>query len=557
MAKEEAVCKITVNNKEYTYPKGTSYLEIAADFQKDYDQPILLLTEGRRLRELHHTLKKDVRIEFLTARDAAGHLTYQRTCSMIFLSAVYHIGGYDKIRKIDLHFSLDAGYFYTVEGDVRVDADFCKAVEANMREIVDRALPITKRSLPTAEAVELFKKYRMADKVKLFRTRLGSTVNLYKLGEYEDYYYGYMAPNSGLIRHFALIPYQDGIILQMPKQDQPDVVPPFQPLNKLYGAQRMGESWAEKIGVPTIGDFNARIISQSTRETILLAEALQDSRLAEIADEIVERKGVKFVMIAGPSSSGKTTFSQRLCIHLQTRGLMPHYIGVDNYFVDRDKTPLDEEGKKDYECLEAIDVAGFQADMKALLAGETVPMPTYDFIEGKRVYKGNTITLGSEDLLVIEGIHCLNDDLSCDLPIESKYKIYISAMTQLNVDEHNRIPTTDGRLLRRMVRDNRTRGYDAAHTIAMWPSVRRGEEKHIFPHQETADAVFNSALPYELAVLKLYAQPLLFQVADTDPAYPEARRLLKFLDYIIAIPSEDIPQDSLIREFIGGGCYQL
>ena len=548
---------VTIDGNSYDYPDGTTYAEIAADFQKGFDHPILLVEANRRLRELHHTVTRDTRLRFLTMEDFDGYRTYQRSCSMLFLSAVYHVGGYDKIRRVILHFTIGQGFYYTIEGDVEINEEFLKKVELHMWEIVDRDLPITKRSVSTAEAVELFRKYKMRDKEKLFRTRLSSTVNLYRLGEFEDYYYGYMAHSTGALTRFRLHLYQDGIIMQIPPRRNALEIPEFEPQDKLFEAQRSGEIWAEKVGIDMIGDLNARVIAQQTRSMILLSEALQESRLSTLADQIVARGGVKFVMIAGPSSSGKTTFSQRLCVQLEARGLKPHYIGIDNYFVNRDDTPLDADGKKDYECLEAVDVPGFQADMKKLLAGETVPMPTYDFVEGKRVYKGNTITLGPEDLLVIEGIHGLNDRLSSDLPSESKYKIYISALTQLNIDEHNRIPSTDGRLLRRMVRDNRTRGHSASATLAMWESVRRGEDRHIFPFQESADFIFNSALPYEMAVIKQYAQPLLFQVDEKDPMYAEARRLLKFLDYFLPIPADDVPADSILREFVGGGCFQL
>ena len=326
---------------------------------------------------------------------------------------------------------------------------------------------------------------------------------------------------------------------------------------KLFAAEMEGEEQAAAMGIATIGALNRTIIDQNTREMILTCEALQESHISGIADSIVQRDGVKFVMIAGPSSSGKTTFSQRLCTQLRARGLKPHYVGVDNYFKNRADTPKLPNGQYDFESLAAVDVEGFNRDMLALLDGEEVKMPTFDFTEGVRVYRGDTIKLGREDLLVIEGIHCLNDRLSTSLPENSKFKIYISALTQVNVDEHNRIPTTDGRLLRRMIRDNRTRGHSASRTLAMWPSVRDGEEENIFPYQGTADVIFNSALPYELAVLKQYAQPLLFQVDQDDPGFFEAKRLLKFLDYIIGLPAEDVPANSIIREFIGGGCYRL
>lgn len=307
----------------------------------------------------------------------------------------------------------------------------------------------------------------------------------------------------------------------------------------------------------TVGALNEQIVKKGASQLLLIAEALQESKISQIARTIAENKDKKFVMIAGPSSSGKTTFSHRLSIQLSAHGLRPHPIAVDNYFVNRPDTPLDENGNYNFECLEAIDVKQFNEDMVRLLKGEEVELPYFNFKTGQREYRGDYLKLGKEDVLVIEGIHCLNDKLSSSLPTESKFKIYISALTQLNIDEHNRIPTTDGRLIRRIVRDARTRGASAKQTIAMWNSVRRGEEENIFPYQESADVMFNSALIYELAVLKLYAEPLLFSIEPGEPEYNEAKRLLKFLDYFLGIPGESIPSNSILREFIGGGCFDV
>ena len=311
------------------------------------------------------------------------------------------------------------------------------------------------------------------------------------------------------------------------------------------------------IGADTVGDLNEQISKKGANELILIAEALQESKISQIADQIANDRSRKFIMIAGPSSSGKTTFSHRLSIQLSAHGLKPHPIAVDNYFVNRTETPLDEEGNYNFECLEAIDVKQFNEDMTALLRGEEVSMPSFNFKTGQREYRGDSLSLGPDDVLVIEGIHCLNDKLSFSLPVKSKFRIYISALTQLNIDEHNRIPTTDGRLIRRIVRDARTRGASAKATIAMWNSVRRGEEENIFPYQESADVMFNSALIYELAVLKLYAEPLLFSIQPGEPEYNEAKRLLKFLDYFVGVPSEAIPHNSILREFVGGGRFDV
>ena len=332
---------------------------------------------------------------------------------------------------------------------------------------------------------------------------------------------------------------------------------PFTPSPKIFQVQKEAEKWGEMMGVSVVGELNEKISKGKMQELLLISEALQEGRISKIAEQIIERGGVKFVMIAGPSSSGKTTFSHRLSIQLAAHGMKPHPIAVDNYFVNREDTPRDENGNYNYECLEAIDVELFNRDMNALLKGERVELPRFNFKLGKREYKGDFLKMQPNDILVIEGIHGLNDRLSYSLPTESKFKIYISALTQLNIDEHNRIPTTDGRLIRRIVRDNRTRGTSAKATIAMWPSVRRGEDENIFPYQEQADAMFNSALLYELAVLKLYAEPVLFQIGSDEPEYQEAKRLLKFLDYFVGIPSEDIPKNSILREFVGGSCFDV
>ena len=366
-----------------------------------------------------------------------------------------------------------------------------------------------------------------------------------------------MVPDTGYIDCFDLFPYQDGLMLLLPERRDPEQLPVFEERKKLFKALEDSTRWGEKLGITTVGDLNDKICGGDLAELILVQEAMQESRIGRIAEDIAGRKGVKFVMIAGPSSSGKTTFSHRLSIQLKTFGLTPHPIEVDNYFVNREKTPRDADGNYNFESLDAIDTERFNRDMCELLEGKRIELPTFSFKTGKREYKGNFLQLGADDILVIEGIHGLNDKMSYALPNESKYKIYISALTSLNVDEHNRISTADGRLLRRLVRDARTRGTSAGQTIAQWPSVRRGEEENIFPFQESADATFNSALIYELCVLKTYAEPLLYGIQKGDPEYFEAKRLLKFLDYFLGVSSENLPKNSIVREFVGGSCFRV
>ena len=426
-----------------------------------------------------------------------------------------------------------------------------------MVELCENRQEIHKRSYPVSEAVELFERQGMQDKVKLFRYRRSSYVNVYEMDGYFDYYYGYMLPHAGYVRYFRLIPYDKGIMLLLPEQEAPKEIPAFTPREKLFATLEESTDWCRKVDIETVGDLNDMICRGNLNELILVQEAEQERKIGEIAKDIAGRGGVKFVMIAGPSSSGKTTFSHRLSIQLKTQGMNPHPIALDDYFVNREQTPKDEKGNYNFECLEAIDIEKFNQDMCDLLAGKTVELPSFNFKTGMREYKGNYKTLGPEDVLVIEGIHGLNDKTSYALPNESKYRIYISALTSVNVDDHNRIPTTDGRLLRRMVRDARTRGTSAKGTIRMWPSVRRGEEENIFPFQESADAMFNSVLIYELAVLKQFAEPLLFGIEPGEPEYYEAKRLLKFLDYFLGVSSESVPNNSICREFVGGSCFHV
>ncbi len=551
------MCQVKIHGELHEYPAGTPFGVIAQEFQSRYKDPIVLVMADGRLRELHKKLKKEQTITFVTTADEIGHKTYKRSMSLLFLKAVYHVAGHENIQKIVLHFTVHQGFYYTIRGNVTIDEQFLAKVKSYMLELVERKVPILKRSVTTREARDLFRHHRMYDKEKLFRFRRVSRVNIYSLEDFEDYFYGFMVWHTGYLKHFELYPYEEGIVLQMPTAKNPTVVSPFKPSPKIFRVQQEAEKWAEHLGAATVGELNEKISQGYTHQMILVGEALQEERISKIADQITASGNVRFVMIAGPSSSGKTTFSHRLSIQLAAHGMRPHPIAVDNYFVNREDTPLDEFGKRNFECLEAVDVAKFNEDMNALLRGERVELPRFNFVEGRREYRGDFLQMGQEDILVIEGIHCLNDALSHTLPRESKFKIYISALTQLNVDEHNRIPTTDGRLIRRLVRDSRTRGSSAKDTIAMWGSVRRGEEENIFPYQEEADVMFNSALLYELAALKVYAEPLLFQITEDEPEYYEAKRLLKFLDYFLAIPSEDIPNNSILREFIGGSCFDV
>lgn len=553
--------RVTVRGETRRYKKDTLYEEIAADFAHEENAPIILALVDGKLQELHRPLRKDCEISFVTTGDPAGYKTYVRTACLILLKAIHDVCARRGAgaEKVVLHYSIGDGYYFTVdlEGEASLTQEFLDQVKERMEELVSGDLPIQKVTLDVDEAIARFHAHRMYDKEKLFRYRRVSTVNVYRLEGYEDYFYGYMATHTGVVEHFDLLLYDEGLVLLLPGQSSPMELVPFVAREKIFRVQKESQEWVGKLGIETVGDLNDRIIREGIHSVILIQEALQESKIAQIAERIVQEGNKKFILIAGPSSSGKTTFSHRLSIQLEAHGMRPHPIAVDNYFVNRTETPLDENGEKNYECLEAIDVELFNRNMLDLLAGKEVELPVYDFITGRREYRGDFLKLGEEDILVIEGIHGLNDRLSYALPKESRFKIYISALTQLNVDEHNRIPTTDGRLIRRIVRDARTRGTSARETIARWPSVRRGEEENIFPFQEEADVMFNSALVYELACLKIYAEPLLFGIPKDAPEYVEAKRLLKFFDYFIAVPGEDVPYNSILREFIGGSCFHV
>ena len=546
---------VTINGEKRTYEVGTTYEEIAKDYQEKYDDTIALVVVNGKIQELMKKAEKDCELEFITLKDSVGHKTYVRTAIMLMIKALYDVEPRENIEKIKVEFAIGQGYYCSLKGNIKVDRTLVERLKVRMQQLVMEDFPIEKKNYPIAEALALFDKFGMNDKKKLFRYRRSSTINVYRLDDYYDYYYGYMLPSTGYVKYFEVISYENGLMLLLPDKKEPKTLGYFEPREKLFHALQTSTDWGEKMHIDTVGDLNDQICQGNFSDLVLVQEALQERRIGEIAEDIVNRGGVKFVMIAGPSSSGKTTFSHRLSIQLRTYGMNPHPIAVDDYFVNRELTPKDENGKYNFECLEAIDIAQFNKDMSDLLAGKTVELPSFNFKTGKREYKGNFKTLGEDDILVIEGIHGLNDKMSFSLPTESKYKIYISALTSLNVDEHNRIPTTDGRLLRRMVRDARTRGTSAKQTIAMWPSVRRGEEENIFPFQESADAMFNSVLIYELAVLKQFAEPLLFSIQEGEPEYYEAKRLLKFLEYFLGVSSEDLPKNSIVREFVGGSMF--
>lgn len=548
--------KITVGEVTKEYQYGTTFEVIARDFSDGKDSKIAIAVFNNKLCELFKYPTCNGNLSFLDMKSGTGFRAYKRTAVLMFIKAFNDVVGADA-GKIKLEFSMNSGYFFSVDKGVEINEELASKIQSRMMEMVNERIPILKGSKPLSEAKEIFAMQGMEDKMKLCKFRHSSVINVYDLDGYLDYYYGYMLPNCGYVEKFEVLVYKGGFILNLPRRKNPDVLEKFVPLDKVFETMMESTQWGDMLGIDTVGDLNECICSGDIFDMVLVQEALQERKIGEIAKDIASRKGVKFVMIAGPSSSGKTSFSHRLSVQLRTLGLKPHPIAVDDYFVNREDTPRDEDGNYNFECLEAIDINLFNSDMTKLLNGERVELPTFNFKIGAREYKGNYKQLGPDDVLVIEGIHALNDKMSASLPVESKYKIYISALTTLNIDEHNCIPTTDARLIRRMVRDYRTRGASAKRTIEMWPSVRRGEEENIFPYQETADAMFNSAQIYELAALKSIAEPILYSVTPEDPEYFEAKRLLKFLEYFLSMDTSRLPNNSIVREFVGGSCFNV
>ncbi len=554
-------------------------LEAVADRFKDYyeDDIILGIVNGR-LRELNKKIKSDCELSFVTTADRDGRRTYRRSVVLLLQRAIYDV--YGSTTQLHVMHSLGEGYYCQLEKAVEcadsqqekynedtdqgnrenseksVTEHDIDMIVCSMYSFVEKDLPITKHSAKTQYAEQLFKEKGLHDKERLLHYRRSSRVNLYELDGVVDYFYGFMAPSTGMLKYFDIVPYESGFVLLFPGANSRSVEP-LVTSNKLFHTLDDSREWSKMLGIGTIGSLNDAIAAGRGQEIMLLQEALMEQKIGNLAAQIASDDKKKFVMIAGPSSSGKTSFANRLSIQLIAKGRKPHPLSLDDYYVDREFCPKHPDGSFDFECLESIDVKLFNEDMNRLLKGEAVDMPFFNFKTGKREYRGRKLTLGADDILVIEGIHGLNDRLSQLIPPEHKFKIYISALTQLNIDEHNPLSTTDERLIRRIVRDARTRGTNAMETIAMWPSVRKGERENIFPFQEQADVMFNSALVYELAVLKVYAEPLLFGIERDCPEYLEAKRLLKLLDYFLPMPADGIPNNSLLREFVGGSCFNV
>ncbi len=546
---------LKINNEERQYAEGTPFLELAREYQKDYDDPIMLIRFNNNLCELHKEIIREGEVQFVTMAEKPGWSTYRRGLVLIMAAALYEL--YPKDRVVVEH-AIGEGYYCEFRNEnsyVPADQKRLQALKEKMEEVISQNLPIIKHNFKKQTAVDYFREMGRDEKVRLLRYRRSSRVNLYELNGYQDYYYGYMPPSTGFCKYFDLIPYEEGFMLMFPGKGNSCKTAEFEPMPKLFHTMDTSETWAEDMGVRTMADLNDVIAGGGIQDLILVQEAWMEQNIGEIAEKIASDKRKRIVLIAGPSSSGKTTFSHRLSIQLTAHGLRPHPISLDDFYVNREDTPLDESGEYDFECLEAIDIPLFNQSLNNLLKGKEVFLPVFNFRTGHREFRSKALKLSDGDVLVIEGIHGLNEQLSRQIPAESKFKIYISALTQLNIDSQNNLSTTDTRLIRRIVRDAGTRNTSAEGTLARWDSVRRGEEKNIFPYQEEADVMFNSALIYETAVLKCYAEPLLFSVEETSPEYEEAKRILKILEYMLPVPGENIGHTSILREFMGGGCF--
>ena len=540
--------------KTIDFAEGTTYRQLAKETcGAAYDDMVLAKVNGKFV-ELFKPVDDGAEVCFVSTYEKNGRRTYRRSLIFLMERALMDVLPDGDVRVM---YSLGDGYFCKLSDDREITEEFIDSLKSAMKELVKKDITLRKTVEKTSQAQKHFKERGMKDKERLLRYRTSSNINIYDLDGCLDYFYGFMVPSTGYLHTFDLKKFEDGFMLLYPTKKDPYKIAEFDPAVKLFNTLKTSAEWGKTMEINTVGALNDAIAQGRSREVILTQEALMEEQIGSLAKEIVSNRDRKFIMIAGPSSSGKTTFSHRLSTQLQARGLKPHPFPLDDYYKNRDQMPLDEFGEKDFEALEGLDIELFNSDMQKLLRGEKTLLPNFNFKTGKREYHDRYMQLGPEDVLVIEGIHGLNDKLSYTLPKESKFKIYISALTQLSIDEHNPLSTTDGRLIRRIVRDARTRGTSAAGTISMWDSVRRGEEKNIFPFQEAADAMFNSALIYEMAVLKTFCQPQLYCIEPEDPQYTEANRLLKLLDYVLPMPTEDIANNSLVREFIGGGCFGL
>lgn len=544
--------KLIVNDDVLNLNTPVVLESLARKYQNE-DQPMIVAAMvNNTLKELSHEVHEDADIKWITLKDSDGIRIYQRTLVFLFIRATMEL---HRDLHVNVRHSLSKGVYCDFDYHRRLSNEDIDRIKDRMRDLIEAQAEITKDSVSLDQAERIFHDLNFHSKAKLLKYRSHDYINIYTCGWLKNYFYGYMMPNMSYIKDFDLMPYDDGIILRHPTTFSPMKLPKFQEHKQLAEIFKESETWGEIIAVNKVHGLNEKIEQGDYKELMILGEALHEKKVAAIADAIT-RENKKIILIAGPSSSGKTTFANRLRIQLMVNGLNPITLSTDNYFVNRVNTPVDEHGELDFESIDSVDVKQFNKDLSALLRGENVELPVYNFVKGEREYTGNFLQVHDRQPIIIEGIHGLNEKLTSEIDGDFKFKIYISALTQLNIDDHNRIPTTDSRLIRRIVRDSKFRGHDALRTLQMWASVRRGEEKNIFPFQEEADMMFNSALSFELAVLKKHAEPLLRAVPEDCKEYKEAKRLLKFLSYFESIEEDElVPVTSILKEFIGGSYF--
>jgi len=536
------------------YPLGITLEEIKDDFQVKLDNPILGALVNNKVKELSFVFVKNKKVEFIDYSHPDGLRLYVRSLFFILVAAVKEV--FPEVKLKMMH-GISRGYYCELAGLDRelTDSDVF-AIKSEMRQLVDQNIPFEKVGLPTEEAAEICRKQNLRYKAKLFEQQGALFTYIYFMGDQANYFFGHQVPSTGYLQVFELVLYYDGLLLRIPNPFKFSEVQPYSTNDKLFEVFQEHKDWAEILNVPNVANLNENAMNGLSGDIIKISEALHEKKVAEIANLIYERRDhVKIVLIAGPSASGKTTFSKRLMVQLAVNGLKPTMISLDDYFVDRELTPKDEKGEYDFEAIEAIDVEYFNEQLIQLFAGETVELPKFNFTVGRKFPSGKKLQLHDGSILIVEGIHGMNPDLVPHISPDSTFKIFLSALTQISIDDQNHISTTDNRLIRRMIRDSKYRNYTAQDTIRRWPSVRAGEDKNIFPYQENADIMFNSALIYELAVLKKYAEPLLKAVTESQPEFSESNRLLKFFSYFKAIDDQEIPPTSLIREFLGGSSF--
>lgn len=542
------------NGVKKAYPVGVSLEEIRNDLQIKLKNPVIGALVNNRVKEMSFVVVKNKKVEFIDYSHPDGMRLYVRSLIFILYGAIREV--FPQVKLKMMH-GISRGYFCELAGlDRPITESDIFAIKSEMRQLVEKDIPFRKVGLPTEEAVQICRNQNLNFKAKLFEQQGSLFSYVYFMGEFANYFYGHLAPSTGFITVFDLVPYYDGLLLRIPNPQKFSEVQSFARLDKLFGVFQEHKEWAEILDVPNVASLNEYTLAGNSGDILKISEALHEKKIAEIANQICERKEkVKIVLIAGPSASGKTTFSKRLMVQLAVNGLKPTLISLDDYFVDREKTPRDKNGEYDFEAIEAIDVDYFNQQLNQLFNGEIVELPRFNFTIGRKAPSGKKIKLGERGILIVEGIHGMNPGLVPHIDPKNTFKIFLSALTQISIDDQNHISTTDNRLIRRMIRDSKYRSYSAQETIRRWPSVRAGEDRNIFPYQENADVMFNSALIYELAVLKKYAEPLLQSVPESQSEFSESNRLLKFLSYFKTIEDIEIPPTSLIREFLGGSSF--